>query len=183
MNKVILKYAKKLLQFAVEGKILTHVHQEMYYLNQVCAANKILGHTLKNPLVKQEKKLAVLRAIFPNTISTLTHRFLTTVIQKQQGKLIPFIAKAFLDAYNHYKGIKIAKVTTTFPLSDTLMLQLQEIVQRITPCKQVLFDQHVDPGLIGGYILQVEDKRIDQSLRNKLNTLQKHWMRSGDIAS
>lgn len=183
MNKIALKYAKILLRFAIDMKTLTHVYQEMDYLNQVCAANKLLVHTLKNPLIKKEKKLAVLQAIFPNTVSTLTYRFFAAVIQKQQGRLLPLVAKAFLDAYNQYKGIKIAQVTTTFPLSDALILQLQEIVQRIAPCKQVLLDQKIDPDLIGGYVLQVEDKRMDQSLCSKLHALQKHWIRSENITS
>ena len=40
---------------------------------------------------------------------------------------------------------------------------------------QVDFKTEVDPGLIGGFILQVEDKRLDASIATQLRTIRKEW--------
>ena len=89
------------------------------------------------------------------------------------------MAQVFLVQYNQHQGIQLAQVTTTFPLSDQLTLQLQEIVQKMVPCQQVILEHKIDPALIGGYVLQVEDKRLDQSLRKKLLTLKMNCVTEG----
>jgi len=171
MNSVASRYAKVLLQLAVEKNVTARIHTDMLCFDQVCAANRCLVTTLKSPVIKHDKKLAVLQAIFQNKVHDLTLSFLAMVTQKHREALLPTMAQAFLAQYNQHQGIKTAQVTTTFPLSDQLTLQLQKIVQQIAPCQQVILEQNIDPALIGGYVLQVEDKRLDQSLRKKLLTL------------
>lgn len=179
MNKVAARYAKALLGLAVEQKTLAHIHQDMVGLAQACTTHPTLLHTLQSPIIKHDKKLEVLRAIFQHKVHTLTLRFLTLVTQKRREAWLPAIAQAFLAQHDEYQGIKKAHVTTTFPLSDELALQLQQIVQKMTPAKQVELDQHIDPTLLGGYVLQVEDKRLDQSLRKRLRLLKKEYVTAG----
>ncbi|MEL6358765.1 MAG: F0F1 ATP synthase subunit delta, partial [Bacteroidota bacterium] len=81
------------------------------------------------------------------------------------------MAQAFMAQHDKHQGIKKAHVTATFPLSDELAAQLQEIVRKMTPAKQIELDRHIDPTLLGGYVLQVEDKRLDQSLRKRLSVI------------
>ncbi|MFM2428611.1 MAG: synthase subunit delta [Bacteroidota bacterium] len=179
MSSVVSKYAEALLQLAVEKNVIERVYADMLCFGQVCAANKCLVTTLESPVVKHDKKLAVLQAIFQNEVHDLTLSFLAMVTQKHREALLPAMSQAFLAQYNQHQGIKIAQVTTTFPLSDQLTLQLQQIVQQIAPCQQVILEQNIDPAIIGGYVLRVEDKRMDQSLRKKLLTLEMNCVTEG----
>ena len=179
MKKIASRYAKSLLQLAVEKGVLERVYKDMRCLARVYSDNRCLVSALKNPLIKHNKKLAVLQAIFQHTVHALTLRFFAMVTQKYREALLPTMTQAFLAQYDQYKGIKTAQVTTTFPLSDQLTLQLQQIVQKISPCQQVILEQSIDPTLIGGYVLRVEDKRLDQSLRKKLRTLQQNCVTEG----
>ncbi len=179
MNSVATRYAKALLQLALEKKVSERIHKDMVCFAQVCTANKSLLNTLKSPVIKHDKKLAVLQAIFQNEVHALTLSFFTRVTQRHREALLPAMSQAFLAQYDQHQGIKKAQVTTTFPLSDKLTRQLRGIIQKITPCKQVVLDQRIDPSLIGGYVLQVEGKRLDQSLRKKLRTLKKKYIVEG----
>jgi F-type H+-transporting ATPase subunit delta len=174
MNSVAPKYAEALLQQAVEGNILERIHTDMLCFDQVCAANNFLVTTLKSPVIGRDRKLAVLQAIFQNKIHTLTLNFFAMVTQRHREALLPTMARTFLVQYDLHQGIKTAQVTTAFPLSSQLTFQLQQIVQQIASCQKVILEQHINPALIGGYVLRVEDKRLDQSLRKKLLTLQKN---------
>ena len=151
----------------------------MLCLDQVCATNKYLVTTLKNPLIKHSKKLLVLQAIFQNEVHGLTLSFFAMVTQKHREALLPTMTQSFLDQYEQHRSIKKAQVTTTFPLSEQLTLQLQQIVQQISPCQQVILEKNIDPTLIGGYVLRVDDKRLDRSLRKQLLTLQKNCLTEG----
>jgi F-type H+-transporting ATPase subunit delta len=179
MHQVASRYAKALLQLAVERDVLERVHTDIRGYDQVCAANKGLISILKNPLIQHGKKLTVLKAIFQHDVHGLTLNFLTMITQKYRAPLLPAIIRAFLTQYNQHQGIQIAQVITTFPLSDQFTLQLQEIVQRISLCQHVVLEQRIDAALIGGYVLQVGDKRVDQSLRKKLLELQRNCMTDG----
>jgi F-type H+-transporting ATPase subunit delta len=179
MNRIASRYAKALLQLAVEENVLEHAYADMLCVDQVCSANNCLVSTLKNPVIKHDRKLAVLRAIFQNKVHALTLRFFAMVTHKRREAVLPAMIQAFLAKYDQYKGIKKAQVITTFPLSDQLILQLLKIVQQISPCQQVILEQCIDPDLIGGYVLRVEDKRLDRSLRKKLRTLQKNCVTEG----
>ena len=179
MNSIASRYAKALLQLAVEKAVLARIHKDMLCFAQVCATNTSLLSMLKSPVIKHDKKLAVLRSIFQNEVHSLMLSFFAMVTQKHREALLPAMSQSFLAQYDQHRGVQKAQVTTTFPLPDGLTRQLQEIVQKLIPCEQVLLDQYIDPTLIGGYVLQVKDKRLDQSLRKKLRTLKKGYMTEG----
>jgi F-type H+-transporting ATPase subunit delta len=174
MKEIASRYATSILQLAAEKGVLERVHSDMLYLSQVYAENRALVSTLRNPLLKHDKKLAILQAIFQNTVHALTLRFFAMVTQNRREAVLPAMIQAFLAQYDQYLGIKKAQITTAFSLPDQIISQFQKIVQQVSPCQQVILEQSVDPTLIGGYVLQVEDKRFDQSLRKKLLTLQKN---------
>jgi F-type H+-transporting ATPase subunit delta len=179
MNLVVLKYTEALLQQAVENNFLESIHTDMLCLDQVCAANKALVVTLKSPVIARNRKLAVLQAIFQNKVHDLTLSFFAMVTQRHREALLPTMARTFLVQYDLHQGIKTARVTTAFPLSDQLTLQLQQIAQQIALCQKVILEQYIDPTLIGGYTLRIEDKRLDQSLRKKLHRLKKNCVTEG----
>lgn len=179
MNKVAARYAKALLQLAVEEEVLGQIHQNMVYLAETCAANQSLLHTLKSPIIKHEKKLAVLQAIFQTKVHALTIRLFALVTHRHREAWLPAIAQAFLTQYDEYQGITKAHVTAAYPLSADLVRQLQQVAQKIKPNQQVELSQHIDSTLLGGYVLQVEDKRLDQSLRTSLHTLKKKYITEG----
>jgi F-type H+-transporting ATPase subunit delta len=179
MSSVASRYAEALLQQAVANNILARVYTDMLCFDQVCAANKSLVTTLKSPVIKHDKKLAVLQAIFQNKVHDLTLSFFAMVTQKHREALLLTMAHTFLAQYDQHQGIKTAQVTTAFPLSDQLTLPLQQIVQQIAPCQKVILEQYIDPDLIGGYVLRIGDKRLDQSLRRKLLILKKNCVTEG----
>jgi len=58
--------------------------------------------------------------------------------------------------------------------------QLDEIQKQLegTYAKKILFNTKIDPAVIGGFVLQVEDTIIDASLKNKLELLKKKFLKA-----
>lgn len=176
MERIAYKYAKVLLQLALENNVLASVHADMCYLDRICVTSKYLVAALRNPTIERSKKLLILQAIFQNEIAGLTLSFLTMITKKRREALLPTMAQAFLIQYDQHQGIKKAQVTTAFPLSGWFDSQLQRIAQQISPCRQVILEKTIDPALIGGYVLQVDDMLLDRSLRRQLLMLQKNYL-------
>ena len=59
-----IRYAKSLLDLAVEKNILDAVRNDMQILDTVIAENHELELMLKSPVVKADKKIAVLKSLF-----------------------------------------------------------------------------------------------------------------------
>ena len=179
MHRVATIYAKSLLQLATSPEVLSQLYTDMQSIAQACTDHPTLHAALKRPTIQHTTKATLLQTLFQDKVHPLTHKFLGLIAHKQRAALLPAIAQAFVVQYNQQQGIQIAQVTTSVPLSDTLTQQLQALVQQIAPCTQVALTQQIDPTLIGGYILQVGDKQVDQSLRKQLKTLRKQCVIEG----
>ncbi len=177
--QVASRYAKSLLQLAIEQERLDSVYEDIAFFNQLCRDHPSLLKTLRNPIMARHKKLAVLQSLFAAQKSELVWRFFELVTQKHREMILPDMASCFLMQYDRYKDIKTAHITTTFPLSSALIAYFQKVVQSIAPCKEVKFIQHIKPAILGGFILQVADKRLDESLLTKLYLLKKECITSG----
>lgn len=177
--QVASRYAKALLQLAIEQGVVNRIYEDMLLFDKVCTENKLLLSTLQNPIILSHKKLAILQALFAHKVHALTLRLLQIATQKNREALLPTIKDCFLAQYNHYQGIKRASITTTFPLSSDLIAYFKTLVQSIAPCKKVVLVQHIKQAILGGFILQVDDKQLDESLITKLNWLKKRCITSG----
>ena len=176
---VAARYAKSLLQQALEKDMLTNTHASILLFDKVCAANKPLLKVLKSPIINHDKKLAILQGVFKGKVHDLVLNFFEVISQRRREALLPDIAQAFLKQYNSFKGMQAAHVTTAFQLTDDLADRFKALVKTIVPCQEVVLSQHINPAMLGGYILQVEDKQLDKCLTTQLHTLKKNCVASG----
>jgi F-type H+-transporting ATPase subunit delta len=105
-------------------------------------------------------------------VSTLTLAIFDILTKKNREPLLPAIAEQFHNAYNEFKQIGKATVTTAVPLDDALRAQVNALVQQLSKKNQVELTEKIDQSMIGGFVLNVGDRQIDASLKNKLKSLQ-----------
>jgi F-type H+-transporting ATPase subunit delta len=169
--RVASRYAKSLLELAVEKGILDQVHQDMVGLSQLALSNSEFAAMLKSPVIGSDKKLAVLEKILSGGASELTLTFVRLVSQKGREPFIPAMAEEFHRQYNIQQGIQTAEVITTFPLDAALRRQFEQIVKDVSGKKNVELLEKVDSKLIGGFVLKIGDRQYDESINSKLRKL------------
>ncbi|MCS7019092.1 MAG: ATP synthase F1 subunit delta [Cytophagales bacterium] len=170
--KVASRYAKSLAGLAQEKGVLEEVHRDIVLFAEVCKANRNLRLLLRNPIVNRDIKLNTLRRIFTPHMHPLTISFFEISVRKSREDLLEQIAIEFHKLYNQLHNIEQAQLTTAVPLSDDLLNQLREQARHIGG-KEVELQVKINPELIGGFILTVGDKQIDNSVRTQLNNLHK----------
>jgi F-type H+-transporting ATPase subunit delta len=170
-SRVVTRYVKSLLGLAEEQKSLEAVHQDMLLFSRVCAQNRELAVVLRSPVIRHDKKLQILTKIFQGKIQPLTQAFFDIITRKNREPLLLAIAREFHNAYNDYKGVGKATVTTSFPIGEDLRAAFENIVRKISDKKQIELEEKVDAGMIGGFLLTVGDRQIDASIKNKLKAL------------
>jgi F-type H+-transporting ATPase subunit delta len=170
-SRAAARYVNSLLGLAVEKNVLDQVHQDMQQFAKVCEENRAFTLMLRNPIIKHDKKREILEKIFSGKVHSLTMAILDIITRKNREPLLPQIAKEFHLAYNVYKNIGQASVTTAVPLDNELRAQFEKIAKDLSGKKEIEMKEKVDSEMIGGFVLNVGDRQVDASLKNKLKAL------------
>jgi len=168
--KVASRYAKALIDLSIEQHALDSVKQDVEQFIAVLKGNSELQAVLKNPIIKQDKKINILKALFDDKFHLTLIEFFKIMVRKGRAEILYGTALEFIREFNEYKGIVIAKVISATALSEESQAQLKQIIKSSTG-HDVILDSKVNPDLIGGFVVTIGDKQIDASLAGRLNKL------------
>ncbi len=166
------RYVKSLLSLAVERNVLEEVHNDMREFTRLIDENREFALMVHNPIIKHDKKLAIFNQLFKGRFNALTLGILELISKKYREPILPVVAREFHNAYNDYKGIGKAYLTTATPIDEKLRNEFREMVKKLVQKKEVEMIEKVDPELIGGFVLKVGDRQVDTSIKSKLNALE-----------
>ncbi len=172
--KVAARYAKSLIDLALEQNALEEIKGDMKLFVDTLRKNPELQAVVKNPIIPLGKKNAIIKAIFGDKIHKVTTAFLKIVVDKGRAEIIYGTAKEFLNQYNQYKNIVTAKVVSAAPLNDKARADMINKVKAATG-GEVILNEAIDAGLIGGFILTVGDKQFDSSIASSLSRVKKEF--------
>ncbi len=171
LQRIAYRYAKALIELAEEQKVLGKVHEDLQTFSAVCKENRDFRNMLNNPVVTHDRKLKILKALFEKRFHKITNSFLEISTRKNREEVLEATALEFNNQYNIKQGIDEASITTTFELDNKLRSEFLKAVKAINGREAVLKEK-VDKEIIGGYILKIEDRQIDDSIRSKLKELE-----------
>lgn len=169
--KVAPRYAKSLLDLGIEQNILEQLYNDMQLIHLICKENPELVLLLRSPIVRSDKKESILKEVFFNNLSITSTTFITLIIKKKREAILYAIASAFVNLYKKHHNIKTAKVTTAVPLNETQRTKIVTLLEK-SENATIELNEVVNPEIIGGMILRVEDRQIDESIRRKLSNLE-----------
>ncbi len=175
-SRIALRYAKPLLELAVEKKVLDEVKKDMDGFSTVCSENRSFVAMLESPIIAHLKKAEILEKIFKGKVHELTLSVFAIIARKNREAILPHVARQFSKLYNEKMGFQEAKVTTTFPLDKELRSKIEKIISDVTG-KKPLLTEKVDPEIVGGYVLELGDRQIDESVYGQLKELSLRFKR------
>jgi F-type H+-transporting ATPase subunit delta len=169
------RYAKSILDLAIERGQLETVYADMQYMQQVINSSREFLSMLRSPVVTADKKQAVIDAVSASQIGPLTGAFTRLLVSKGREGDFPEIITAFIRQYKDYKGIHIVKLTTASAVSDNLRQSIVEQIKKTSGMQIIELEEKVDPNIIGGFILQSGDKLIDASIAYDLKAISRQF--------
>ncbi len=170
-HRVANRYAKSLIELAIEKGVVEQVHDDMLSFSELCRSNRDFLLMLKNPIISHSKKRKILHQIFNGKVDPSTLAIFNIITRKNRELYLPAIAEEFVAQYRTFKGIEKAVVTTPFPLTETLRTRFKTLIAEQMDGKTVELVEKVDPELIGGFVLKIGDRLMDNSVKHKLKTL------------
>ena len=175
------RYAKSLIGLSIEKKELDTVYNDMVLISETVENSKDLDLLLKSPVVKTDKKQEIITSIFGENTSKLTKQFLLLISSRNREAIIGDIASAFIRQYKVIKKIIVTEVTSAIKLEAA---QKKKILQLLNTDEHSSVEvvEKINPEIIGGFIVRVEDKQIDASISRKLDNLKQEFSKNPYIA-
>ena len=164
-------YARALFEQAHAEGVVSRIEEELFRLRELLKTNPDLLQFLKDPNIKHEGKRKALGDIFGGRVHPLVLSTLLTLSdQARAGRLLTIIEE-YSTVATAARQTVTGSVTTAITLDNATLGRLGTELSRITG-KNVQLLQRVDPGILGGAIIQVGEQIIDGSLRRKLDQIQ-----------
>lgn len=169
------RYAKSILDLAIEKGKLEQVYADMELLQQICKGNRDFVNLLKSPVVKADAKKKIVEVITNGKITDITAAFNALLINKGRESNLPEITTSFISQYKGYKNIHSVKLTTAVPITDDVRSAITEQVKKASGYNNIELNEKVDEDIIGGFVLQIGDKLVDASIAYDLKTIARQF--------
>ncbi|MFN8416645.1 MAG: ATP synthase F1 subunit delta [Cytophagaceae bacterium] len=173
-ERVAARYAKSLIDLASDMNLLEQVYIDMKGIYKVCKSEPVLVSVMHNPIVSEKKKENILTQLFSGKVQDVTLRLLVLVARKKREAIIKDIAAEFIAQYHEKAGIVKAEVITVSPLTDAQRDNFIAIVGK--GGKKVELTETINESIIGGFVLKIGDKQVDQSIKSKLSKLKQNLL-------
>lgn len=169
------RYAKSLLDLAVEKGQPEQANSDMLYLQQLTNSSREFLNILRSPIIAADKKQSIIDAVTAGKIGELTAAFTKLLVSKGREGELPEIATAFIQQYKNKKGIHTVKLTTATAISDDVKSSIVAQVKKTSDMQNIELETIIDPAIIGGFVLQAGDKLVDASIAYDLKEISKNF--------
>ncbi|MEN8124959.1 MAG: ATP synthase F1 subunit delta [Bacteroidota bacterium] len=173
-TRAALRYAKATLDLAKDKGIIKEINNDMLLIDHTFTENHDLQIMVKSPIIKSSVKKSALTKIFGSKINPVTQGVINLLIENRRIELLQLVAKEYTIIYDFFIGTEIAQVTTAVPLTKELEKKILKKLKDIVG-KEISLNNIVDPSIVGGYILRVDDKQLDSSITGLLNSVREEF--------
>ena len=172
MAKLVSKiYGDALFSLATEESKLDQIWDEVKVIRETIAENPDFVPLLCHPEMTQEKRLSALSNIFKGKVSDDSMGFLQVLVRKGRIGEILSILDYFDRQAKEYKKIGVVKVSTPMPLSDAQREQIEKKLLEVSEYENLEMHYELEEGLLGGIVIRIGDRVLDNSIRTKMDTL------------
>lgn len=133
-----------------------------------------LKHALSSPTINDKDKISLLTKAAGDKPSKELESFIVFVVNKKRESYMGSIARMYEQLYRKDKNIVVSTVTTASDIKDKSLSRIEKFVEKICDAGKVELRTKTDPSIVGGFILDVEGKRMDASIKGQLSKLYKY---------
>ncbi|MBQ7238808.1 MAG: F0F1 ATP synthase subunit delta [Bacteroidales bacterium] len=171
------RYAKALLTFAQASKAEDTVYTEVLQFIESWTKVPQLSQVLGNPLLPGFQKEKVICQAVSTSVSPTFQKFTSLVVAHRRESFMLFIAHSYVSLYRKMKHISIGKLVTAVPASKDVAKRLEKMVEaESNHAVDVILETQVDPAIMGGFIFQIDDLRLDASVRSQFEQIKKQFI-------
>ncbi|MFO7574837.1 MAG: ATP synthase F1 subunit delta [Bacteroidales bacterium] len=173
-SRISVRYAKALFEAALERELLEQTKVDMTLILEVSSLTEFRQLT-DNPTIPPSKKMAIFNETFRKHVNHLTLDLAGLVFKNRREEYLPAIARNFVTMSKKHLGIAEVTLTTAYTTDRKTSESIRKEVAR-TLDTNIDMKEKVDSSIIGGFVIRVEDRLFDASVREKLRRIKKEMM-------
>ena len=172
MAKLVSKvYGDALFSLAVEEDQVDELWKEASIINEAIKGNPEFLPILCHPEMSMNKKFSLLQDVFQQELSQNMMGLLNVLLKKGRiGEILP-VLDYFIEQVMAYKKIGEVKVRTPMPLSKEQKEKIENKLLVVSEYETVNVDYQIDERLLGGMVIRIGDRVLDNSIRSKLDAM------------
>jgi F-type H+-transporting ATPase subunit delta len=175
-SKISVRYSKALFQTALEKNNVENVMADMAFIIEISRLPQ-MREFLESPVIRPSKKAEIFQKMLKGHVQDVTMSLVELIVKHGRESFLPAIARAFIHETRVHKGITEAVLTTAVPVDEKVKRQISDLVADTFSTK-VELKEVIDPDIIGGFILRVDDNYLDASIKYKLRKVKKELLGS-----
>ena len=173
------RYAQAVFDIAWARSELDRWRDEIREIVRVTADAQVHA-VLESPRVPFAEKQEVLGKLLPG-LSPLVMNLAYLLVKAGKLGIAGRMLEIFSGMVDAHKGIAHAEVTTAVQLDEQEQRLLADWLG-LQSGKQVVLQNRLDPGIIGGVIVRVGDQVMDASVRTQLDRMKRNLLKAGTPA-
>jgi len=167
------RYAQALYSAASQKSALDTVEKELVEVNKLMSSNDQFSSFLADPSISRAQKNGAIGAILKKGgFSELSTNLFAAMADNNRLAETSEVIDAFQQIMRaHRKEVKCTIVSAE-TLSDGSLKQIMGALQKnVSGEKKLLVNTAVDKSILGGFIVELPDKRIDMSIASKIASI------------
>lgn len=172
-NTAAKRYAEALYDIARENNLTLQVDSDLTELSRVWKDQPLLRSVLTSPKIEISLKRQTAEDLSKRLkMQKPMLNLLYLLLDKDRIDLISDLAREFSALHDANSGRVRASCKTARPLTEVQLDLLKAKLIKITGAKEVIVTLENDPSLLAGFVVRIDGKIIDGSLRGRLKRLQ-----------
>lgn len=166
------RYAKALSELIKKTDDYEVIKKELELFLSSIESNDILKKVLHQPWVKRDYRKQLISSLNEKlNLSTISVDFINLLIEKERLFLLPEILNEYTSLIDDIFSRARVKLSTPVQLSESEKSNLKRKLSSVLNKREILIEEIVDEGVIGGFTAQIGGLIIDTSVRKKLELL------------
>lgn len=169
------KYATALFEIT-EGNKAEVVMQNLIFIDETLRTNEQLFSFFNNPIITRDDKKDVAQKIFAIHIEKDVLDLLFVLIDNARIDAFNEIVNQYSSQFNIKENIVKPNIISAVELTEE---QKQKVIAKLQNKlnKQIIPNYIIDENIIAGMIIEIDDKVIDFSLKEKFEQVQKQLVK------
>ena len=166
------EYGEALYELARDEELRPQLHTELAQIDRCLKEQPEFIRLIASRALDRETRLRILQETFGGRAHPYVLNFMKLLVEKERFDVLPMCCQWFHQRYNEDYGIVEARVTYAVALSDADRAALIARLEQISNRKVELICA-LDRGLIGGLRVEMEGKRYDNTIQDRLGRLKR----------
>ena len=174
-NILVRRYVGALFAAAKEQRLIDDVFRSLENLDNTFQTVPNLWEYILSPEVPSSQKAKALETSAGGDPPEVLKRFFQLVLSKHRAEILPEVFRAYNQMREEALGHIHVKVSTAVSVSPQVQAEITGRLSELTS-KTPVIEWVIDPLLLGGYRIVIENRCFDFSLNRQLVNLQEQMV-------